>query len=270
MIALRRSGHHRASRHRRSRECDEVDARVAGKLRADTVIAGCHDVEHAGRQVGFLRHDPAQFGGAPGRIGCGLEDNRVACRHGRTDLGQVDLVRKIPRRDGADDTERLSHDRATARDAERCGDTEIGSPRICLGDLSWECQIVDGYLELTTVGQGDRRAHLGDGDVAQQLDLRVQRIAQLAQAMHPELGVPGPVGLVERDAGGRDGAVHVGGVAVGRGAERLFRRRVDGGDRSTAARQQFTVDQQRCGLLRAAHGPPCTQSRGRNRHVARA
>ena len=157
-----------------------------------------------------------------------------------------------------------------ARDAERCGDTEIGSPRIFSAICRGECQIVDGYLELTTVGQGDRRTHLGDGDVPQQLDLRVQRIAQLAQAMHPELGVPGPVGLVERDAGGRDGAVHVGGVAVGRGTERLFRRRVDGGERSTTARQQFTVDQQRCGLLRAAHGPPCTQSRGRNRHVARA
>ena len=154
------------------------------------VIAGCDDVEHAGRYVGLLRDDPAEFRGAPGRIGRGLEDDGVACRHRRPDLGQVDLVREVPRRDGADDTERLSHDRSTARDAERCGDTEIGCPGVVLRGARRELQIVDGYLQLTAVGQGDRRADLGDGDVAQQLDLRVQRIAQLAKAMHPERGVP--------------------------------------------------------------------------------
>ena len=93
-------------------------------------------------------------------------------------------------------------------------------------------------------GERDRRADLGDGDRAQFLDLRIQRITKLAQAMHPQRDVTRPVAVVERRTGRGDGTVHVGGVGVGRGPDRLLGRRVDRGEGPRAAGYQRPGDEQ--------------------------
>ena len=121
---------------------------------------------------------------------------------------------------------------------------EIGAPRIGLGGVGGEAQIFDRTFELRRRGQHPGRADLGDGDLAQFLDVLAHGVAQLADAAHPQLGVRRPVGVVERAAGGVDRAAHVVGVGVGGGAQDLLGRRVDGRESARAAGHELAVDEE--------------------------
>ena len=167
-------------------------------------------------------------------------------------------MREVPRRDGADDADRLAGDRAVGLDAHRRRDTEIGRPLIRLGGVGAEAQVLDRTLELRDRGQHPRRADLGDGQLAQLLDVVAHGLLQLADAAHPQFGVGGPVGVVEGAAGGLDRAAHVVGARVGGDTEHLLGGRVDRRERARAAGHELPVDEQ---LTLAIGQHPHTDSR---------
>ena len=88
------------------------------------------------------------------------------------------------------------------------------------------------------------RAHLGNGDVAQFLNVIAHRLLQLPDAPGTEFDVGRPVGLVERLAGRTDRGTHVGRVRVGRDAKHFLGGRVDVRKRAPAARDELPVDEQ--------------------------
>lgn len=57
---------------------------------------------------------------------------------------------------------------------------EILFPGIGFDQVSPVAKIFDRAFELWTARQHDGCAHLGDGDLAQLLDVRLERVAQLA------------------------------------------------------------------------------------------
>ena len=128
-------GHHRAAGVGRSGERHHVDARILRQQRTDAVVAGGDDVDDAGGEVGVLGDQLAQHRCAPRGVGSGLEHHRVARRQRGTELGEVDLVREVPRRDRADDADGLAGDRAVASScpsAPRCRDRwSTGRTRRC-------------------------------------------------------------------------------------------------------------------------------------------
>ncbi|CQD23779.1 hypothetical protein BN970_06130 [Mycolicibacterium conceptionense] len=182
--------------------------------------------------------------GRPRRVGRRLEDQGVARRQGRADLGQVDLVREVPRGDGADHADRLAGDLAVGWDALRGGVAEIGCPLVVLGGVGREGQIVDRAFQLGARSEHAGGADLGDRQFPQFLDIFAQRIAQLAQAVHPQRVVRRPVGVVERPTGRLDGIAHVLGVRVGRNAEHLLGGGVDGLEYAATAGDELAVDKQ--------------------------
>ena len=81
-------------------------------------------------------------------------------------------------------------------------------------------------------------------ELAQLFDVLLHRLAQLPHAPHPQLGVAGPVGVVEGAPRGIDGAAHVVGVGVGGDAQHLLGGRVDRREGARAAGRQLAVDEQ--------------------------
>ncbi|SHV49190.1 Uncharacterised protein [Mycobacteroides abscessus subsp. abscessus] len=153
-------------------------------------------------------------------------------------------MRKVPRCHRADDTARLTYDGASRRFTERGSRPEIGCPRVVFGKVGDIAQTVDRRLQMAAMGERHGRADLGDGDGAQVLDLVIQRVAQLPQAVHPQRRVAGPVGVVECGTGGGDGTVHVAGVGIRRVPQRLLGGRVDRRELAAATGHQLPIDQQ--------------------------
>ena len=159
--------HHGAPGVRRPGERHHVDARILRQQRTHTMVTGRDDVDDARRHVGVLEDELTEHRSAPWGVGRRLEHHRVARRQCGPDLGEVDLVREVPRRDGADDTDRLPGDGAPRLDAHRFRDAEVGDPLVALGGVRTEAQILDRTVELRHGRQHPRSTHLGDGKFAQ-------------------------------------------------------------------------------------------------------
>ena len=129
-------------------ERDDVDAGIARKYRSHRVIARGDDVDHTGRDVGFLGDDLADQRRAPRGVGGGLEDHRATGGQRGADLREVDLVREIPRCDGADHTGGLTLHAPLGLDTHRFGPTEVAFPFVTLGEVGQPAQIIDRALEL--------------------------------------------------------------------------------------------------------------------------
>ena len=181
---------------------------------------------------------------APRGVGRRFEHHRVTRGQRRTDLGEVDLMREIPGGDRSDHADRLPDDRPMGLDAHRRRDACISRPLVRLRGIGAETEVGDRALQLRHRCQHHRRAHLGDGDLAQFFNVFGQDFLQLTQAPHPQHGVRRPVGVVERAAGRPDRGAHIVGGRVGRDTEHLFGRRVDGSEGAPAARHQLAVDEQ--------------------------
>ena len=92
---------HDAPSHRgRPGEGDHVDLGDEGQLLTHQVVRGGDHVDHAGGDVGLLGDEPAEEGGVPRGVGCGLDDDRVAGGQGLSELVQRHLDREVPRHDG--------------------------------------------------------------------------------------------------------------------------------------------------------------------------
>ncbi len=237
-------GHHRASRRRRPGERNHVHPWVFRQQRADAVVAGGDDVDHAGRDVGVLDDELAKDRRAPRGVGCRFENDGVARRQRRAELGEVDLVREVPRGDRADDADRLPCDSAVSLDAHRRGDAEVGGPLIGLGRVRAEAQIVDRALELRHRSQHPRRADLGNGQFPQFFYVLGHRLLQLTKTPHPQLGVGRPVGVVECAAGRLDRRPMSSVVASAATPSTSSVAGLIGRERAPAARHQLAVDEQ--------------------------
>ena len=120
---------------------------------------------------------------APGCVRGGLQHDGVSGGQRGPDLGEVDLVREVPRGDRADDADGLPGDGAPGGDAHRRRLAEILVPLVGLGGIGREAQIVDRAFQLGCGGEHPRRADLGDGDLAQFLECAA-RIASRSWRTH--------------------------------------------------------------------------------------
>lgn len=177
-------------------------------------------------------------------VGCRLEDDAVSGGQGGPDLGEVDLVGKVPRGDGADDADGLARDGAPGGDAHRRRLAEILVVFVGFGGVRGERQVVDRDFELGDAGEHSRRPDFGDGQVAQLFEVLLHRLAQLPDAAHPQFGVARPVRLIEGAPRGIDRAFHVGGVGVGGDTQHFLGRRIDRGKGASAAGRHLAVDEE--------------------------
>ena len=152
---------------------------------------------------------------------------------------------EVPRGDGADDADGLTSDRAPGRDTHRRRLAEILVVFVGFGGIGREAKSLTGTFELSDCGEHPRRADFGDGQVAQLLEVLLHRLAQLADAPHPQLGVARPVSVVEGPSGRLDGPAHVVSAGIGRGTQDFLGGRVDRGKCALAAARQLAVDEQR-------------------------
>ena len=145
-----------------------------------------------------------------GRVGGGLQDDRVAGGQRLADLVDGHLEGVVPGHDGGHHPHRLLEHPAPAAHPEGLSLGQVPLPGELVDEVGRPCQPVGQRLvELGAVGQQHRGAHLGHQFGAQQLHLVLERGLQLQQAPLAQFAVGRPVGLVEGPAGGADGAVHV-------------------------------------------------------------
>src|SRR5207249_9632528 len=92
----------------RSRERDEVDARMLYQVIAEIAAGPEHEVEHALWKAGFLE-DLDEPHRQHRRVRRGLEDDGVAEDERGHDLPGRDREREVPGRDRGDDAVRVAH-----------------------------------------------------------------------------------------------------------------------------------------------------------------
>ena len=218
---------------------------VGAQRLADRVLLRGDHVQHAGGNVGLFGDETAEPRSRPGCCGRGLQDDGASRGERRAHLGQVDLMREVPRRDRCDDADGFAAQRAARPDAERRCLAQVGLPCVALGDIGGVPQPLDGHVELGAVGERDGASDLGDRVCPDVVGVGLERRAELAQAAHAQCDVVGPTRLVERPAGRGGGAVDVAVRRVGCDADHPAGRRVDvvvGG--GTRCRDEFAVDEQ--------------------------
>ena len=200
----------------RTGERDHVDVGVGGDALAD-LGTGAHDhVEHAGRQADVV-DDLGQDVGVE-RCDLGrLQHDGAAGGEGATDLAHDLVERVVPRRDAADDTDRLLDDQAVA-------------DRLLPLDLAEQVGVAlhvhGGEPGLDHGGPGDRHADLAGDRLG---DLGSTGHEALVEALEVLLALL-DVGLApgaERRLRRGHGLVDVGGDAVGDAAHDFLGRRVD-------------------------------------------
>ena len=213
------------ARRRRARERDHVDVVVRGDRLADDGAEPRHEVEAAGGQAGLLE-DLGEDERVQRRDLAGLDDDRAAGGERRRDL-RADLVQRVvPRRDAADDADRLAHDERV--------------PHLLL-ELDVEDEVGHrAERHRRQAGLDHLREPVGHPDLAadQRRDLLAARGerrgdgAKEPGALRDRRRGPG----VERGARGGDGAVDVRRRALGHAAHHLLGRRVDDVDAAAAGR----------------------------------
>jgi hypothetical protein len=121
---------------------------------------------------------------------------------------------------------------------------EIPLPLVPVDDVDVPLQVLDARVLLDCEREPDRAADLAHDLRPQVFLVLLERVLELLEALLAKGAVGGPVGLVERPAGGADGAVDVLGGRIGDGADALLGGRVDVLVRAAPARvDEFPVDQ---------------------------
>ena len=170
--------------------------------------------------------------------------NRAACSESGTDLVQREHQGEVERGDRADDADGLANLDAAARKAGRNDLAQVLLELIGLRQVDPEAKRVDRFVQLRHVGQGDRRAGLGDDHPAELLAHLLQRRLQLLEAARAQVAVGRPVRRVERAARGSDGTRHIVDGRVRGDAEHLFGRRIDVVERrAVGGVDELAVDQ---------------------------
>ncbi|SLD21022.1 Uncharacterised protein [Mycobacteroides abscessus subsp. massiliense] len=110
-------GHHRTSGGRRAGERDHVHAGICRQLCADSMVAGRDDIDDTRWKIGVFSDDSPQYRRTPWGIRGRFENEGVTRRKCRAHLGEIDLMRKIPRSHRADHANRLTRQGAPGFDA---------------------------------------------------------------------------------------------------------------------------------------------------------
>ena len=141
------------------------------------MIVGGDDIENTRRNIGVLGHQFTENCRTPGGVRGWFENHGVTGGQRWSDLGEVDLMREIPGRNGTDDSDGFADDRALGCDPHRACDAEIGTPRIGLGRIGAETQILDRPLQLGHRGKHSRCPDLSHGDGAELFNILAHRVA---------------------------------------------------------------------------------------------
>ncbi len=169
----------------------------------------------------------------------GLEHDGAAGGHRVGDLGGDLVERVVPRRDAADDADRLLDDEAVA---------DGGLVLVALGERGGGVERVDRQAGLHHEAQPLRHARLAGDDGGDLVHAGAEALGDAGAVLGPLLGALGrPVG--EGGAGGLGGGVDVGGVAVRDAPDHLA---VGGVEHVDGARSRRTAPtRRRCRSCRA-------------------
>ena len=127
------------------------------------VSRGDH-VEDTGGNVCFLRDQAAEEGGGPRRVRSRLENDSIARCKGRADLGQIEIDRDIPGRDGSDDAHRFPAHCSRLRLSHESNISHGGFVGVVPGQIGPVGHRFNVMVELEAMSERDRGAGLGDDD----------------------------------------------------------------------------------------------------------
>jgi hypothetical protein len=147
-------------------ERHHVDVGVRGERLAHHGAHARDEVEHARRQPHLLEH-LGQRERRQRRHLAGLEHDGAPGRQRRGDLGHDLVQRVVPRRDGADDADRLLDDQRVA---------DLLVPVVGLQDLRVGPQHLDRVAHLHGGGEPQRRPHLGGDERRDLVGPRLERV----------------------------------------------------------------------------------------------
>jgi hypothetical protein len=135
----------------RSGERDHVDVGVGGERLADHRPVAAHEVEHPGGQADLVEDLGKRVRREGGDLGR-LQHDRAPGGEGGTDLEHDLVEREVPRRDAADDADRLPEDHRVADllALEREGAGELGEVR----------EVERREADLDDLGEAERHAHV--------------------------------------------------------------------------------------------------------------
>ena len=226
--------HDALARGGRAGERDHVDVGVRGDRLADDRAEAGDEVEDAGGQADLLE-DLGQRVRRQRRDLGRLQHDGAAGGQRRGDLGDHLVQRVVPRRDGADDADRLLDD-------ERVGDLLL--ELVGLQDRGVRPQHPHRVADLDGLAEGQRRAHLGADEQRDLVGARLERVGRGGQ-QRGALGGRARGPRLEGAAGGGDGGVDVlGGTGRDRG-DLLLGGGVDDGDGLAAGgRHPRAVDEE--------------------------
>ena len=180
----------------RAGERDHVDVLVLDQRRAGVVAAG-DDVEHALGQE--LRGDLGEPERAQRRRRGRLEDDRVAGRQRGADLPDGHHHRVVPRRDLADDADRLAADHRGVALEVLAGRLALHAAR----GAGEEAQVVDHRRDLVALEGLDRLAGVGGLELGDLVGVLLERVGQLEdrqRALGRACVVPQPLSKAARAA----------------------------------------------------------------------
>ena len=147
----------------RAGEGDGVDVRAVEHRLADDRALAHHEVEHALRQAGAMQDVDDRPGAARHEVG-GLEHHGVAVGERRRDLPGRDGDREIPRRDDADDADRLARRSRRSMPGRTPGTHLAGEPQRLAGeeieDLRGADRLADAFGERLAFLAGQQPAEL--------------------------------------------------------------------------------------------------------------
>ena len=163
---------------RRARERHHVDVGVGGDGLAHDGAGACYQVEHARREPDIV-DDLSEDEGVEGRDLAGLQDDRAAGRERRRHLVGDLVERIVPRRDGADDADRLlDHERVA----------ELLLPLDLVDQLLHRTEGHGGKAGLDDHRQVDRHAQLLGDDVGDVHRAGLQPFGDALDVLRPLLG----------------------------------------------------------------------------------
>src|SRR5436190_5294131 len=168
------------------------------------LVAARDDVEHAlGQELGG---DLGELDGRDRRRRGRLQDDRVAGGERRADLPDGHHQRVVPRRDLADDADRLAADPGRVALDVLAGRLALEVAR----RAREEAQVVDHERDLVVLERVDRLAGVGGFELRDLVGALLDRVGELQQGERALAGRGGAPPGVERGAGCLDGTIDVG------------------------------------------------------------
>ena len=177
-------------------------------------IAGGDDVQHAFREASFggefSKDDPRQR-----RVGSRLENDGAAGEQRGNHFFGIDVEREIPGRYGRGNADSFIVGGALAGTERGFPDAVVFLPRHIRVDLHEVAPAVQAVGNLGPVDGHERGAHFVPGNGDQPLPVGFEQVVELLHEREALCVIGGPVGRVERPAGGNNRFLDVAGGRIG-------------------------------------------------------